>query len=188
MIYIVFVLAVLTRFLFISHVPVFTPVFGALLFAGARLRKRDAIWFPATVLAICDWILTTRVFHMEMKWEHSLTILAFAAMAGIGGLLRHKISVLRVGGCAVAGPAIYFLISNFGVWLGWGLYPHTSRGLAACYVAALPYYRNSIFSTAIVGALLFGVSELISRRASQSGFQSGTATVDGVAHRPVTAV
>jgi len=186
MIYLVFVLAVLTRFLFISHVPVFTPVFGALLFAGARLKKRDAIWFPVTVLAICDWILTTRVFHMEMKWEHSLTILAFAAMAAIGGLLRHNTSIWRFSGCAIAGPTAYFLISNFGVWLGWGLYPHTWRGLAMCYVAALPYYRNSLASTVVLGALLFGVYEVISRKVLRSRFDSGTGSaVDPANHRVV---
>jgi hypothetical protein len=188
MIYLIFVLAVLTRFLFVSHVPAFTPVFGALLFAGARLRKRDAIWFPVTVLAVCDWILTTRVFHMEMKWEHSLTTLAFAAMASIGGLLRHKISVWRFAGGAVSGSTAYFLISNFGVWLGWGLYPHTWRGLAICYVAALPYYRNSLVSTVVVGALLFGAYEVISRKVSQSHFESGVATAGGAANHRVAAV
>jgi uncharacterized protein DUF6580 len=188
MIYLIVVLAVLTRFLFISHVPVFTPVFGALLFAGARLRKRDAIWFPVTVLAIFDWILTTRVFHMEMKWEHSLTILAFAAMAGIGGLLRHKVSVWRFTGGAAAGSTAYFLISNFGVWLGWGLYPLTWRGLAVCYVAALPYYRNSLISTVIVGVLLFGVYELISRKVSPSNCESGIAIPDVGGNPRATAV
>ncbi len=68
MIYLVFVVAVLTRFLMNSHLPGFSPVFGALLFSGARLRKRDAIWFPVVVLAIGDWLLTTQVFRMEVRW------------------------------------------------------------------------------------------------------------------------
>jgi len=69
MIYAVFVVAVLTRFLMNSHLPGFSPVFGALLFSGARLRKRDALWFPVVVLAIGDWLLTTQVFHMEVRWD-----------------------------------------------------------------------------------------------------------------------
>src|SRR5207248_1153018 len=124
-----------------------SPIFGALLFSGAHLKKRDAVWFPVAVLAVCDWILTTRVFHMEVKWEHSITLLAFAAMARIGGLLRQNFSAAKFAGCAVAGPTAYFLISNFGVWLGWGLYPHTWTGLVTCYIAALPYYRDSLLST-----------------------------------------
>ena len=175
MIYLIFVLTVLTRFLFISHAPEFTPIFGALLFTGARLRKRDSIWFPVTVLAICDWILTTRVFHMEIRWAHSFTLLAFAAMASIGGLLRYKVSIRRFSSCAIGGSAAYFLISNVGVWLAWGIYPHTWGGLAACYFAALPYYRNSVLSTFVVGALLFGAYTVVSYKVSASHFECGIA-------------
>ena len=175
MIYLIFVLAVLTRFLSSAHVPEFSPIFGALLFAGARLRKRDAVWFPVMVLTICDWILTTRVFHMEVRWGHAVTLLAFAAMAWTGGLLRQNLTVLRFAGCAVAGPTAYFFISNFGVWLCWDLYPHTWAGVIACYVAALPYYRNSLLSTFVVGALLLGGYELVSRRLHGEHLESAAA-------------
>ena len=43
------VLAVLVRF--VPHSPNFSPVFGALLFGGARLKSRDAVWFPLALLA-----------------------------------------------------------------------------------------------------------------------------------------
>lgn len=164
MIYLVFVVAVLTRFLMNSHLPGFSPVFGALLFSGARLRKRDAIWFPVMVLGVGDWILTAQVFHMEVRWEHAITLLAFAAIAWIGGLLRQNLSGFRFAGCAVAASTAYFMISNFGVWLAWGIYPHTREGLIACYVAALPYYRTSSLSTLVGGAVLFWGYEFLRRR------------------------
>ena len=125
MIYVLFVLAALTRFLVNSHLPQFTPVFGALLFCGARLKQRDAIWFPVAVLAVTDWALTTKMYHLEAKWGDAITLLAFAAMAWIGGGLRKKLTIVRFAGCAAAGSTAYFLISNFGVWLAWGIYPHT---------------------------------------------------------------
>lgn len=171
MIYLTFVFAVLTRAFSEPHVPLFTPVFGALLFAGARLKRRDAVWFPVMVLAVCDWILTTCVFHMKMQWGHSVTLVGFAAMAGIGGFLRHSFTVARFTGCAIAAPTAYFLISNFGVWFCWSLYPHTWTGLIACYVAGLPYYRNSLFSTFVIGAVLFGGHELLSRRLHGKHFE-----------------
>ena len=164
MIYVVFVVAVLTRFLMNSHLPGFSPVFGALLFCGARLRKRDAIWFPVVVLAVGDWLLTTLGFHMEVRWDHAITLAAFAAMASIGGFLRQDLSIFRFAGCAVAASTAYFVISNFGVWLGWGMYPHTREGLVACYVAALPYYRTSSLSTLVGGAVLFWGYEFLRRR------------------------
>jgi hypothetical protein len=161
MIYLIFVLSAFTRFLMNSHAPGFSPVFGALLFSGARLKKRDAIWFPVVVLAICDWILITRFYHMEIRWEHAITLLGCAAMAWIGGLLRQSFSATRFAGCSVAGSTAFFLISNFGVWIGWELYPHTWAGLLACYAAAVPYYRMSLLSTLVVGAVLFGGYEFL---------------------------
>jgi hypothetical protein len=175
MIYLVFVVAVLTRFLMNSHLPGFSPVFGALLFSGARLRKRDAIWFPVMVLAVGDWILTTQVFHMEMRWGQAVSLLAFAAMAWIGGLLRKNLTISRFIGTAAAASTAYFLISNFGVWLAWGTYPHTREGLAACYVAAMPYYRTSSLSTLIGGAVLFWGYEFMRRRHHDKQLEPATA-------------
>lgn len=163
MIYLVFVLSVVAGLLF-NHLPGFVPAFGALLFCGARLKKRDAIWFPVLVLAITAWVSTTLLFHMQIKWEHAINLLAFAAMAAIGGLLRNNLTVSRFLGCSVAASTAYFVISNFGVWLGWGVYPHTREGLVACYVAALPYYRSSSLSTLIGGAVLFWGYEFLHRR------------------------
>ncbi len=175
MIYLIFLLAVVSGFLMNAHMPGFTPVFGALLFSGARLRKRDAIWFPVVVLAVRDWVLTTQVFHMEVRWGHAITLLAFAAMAWIGGLLRQNLSVLRFVWSAVAASTAYFIISNFGVWIGWGLYPHTREGLVACYVAALPYYRTSTLSTLVGGAVLFWGYEFLRRRQHDKHLEPATA-------------
>lgn len=44
---------------------------------------------------------------------------------------------------------IFFLVSNFGVWLYW--YPHTLSGLITCYSLAIPFYKNTLF-----GDLFFG--------------------------------
>lgn len=164
MIHLLFVLAVVTRFLMNSHLPGFSPVFGALLFSGAHLRKRDAIWFPVVVLALGDWLLTTQFFHMKVRWEHAITLVAFAVMAWIGGLLRQNFSAYRFVGCSVGASTAYFLISNFGAWIGWGIYPHTREGLVACYVAALPYYRTSTLSTLVGGAVLFWGYAFLRRR------------------------
>jgi hypothetical protein len=178
MIYITFVVAVLTRFLVNSHLPGFSPVFGALLFSGAYLRKRDAIWFPVVVLGVGDWLLTTQIFHMEVRWGHAITLAAFAAMALIGRFLRQNHSPLRFLGCAISASTAYFLISNFGVWIGWGLYPHTREGLIACYAAALPYYRTSLLSTLVGGAVLFWGYEFLRRRHHDKQLEPATAHAD----------
>jgi hypothetical protein len=43
------------------------------------------------------------------------------------------------------------------------MYPHTLAGLEACFVAAIPFYRNDLASTAIVLGVAFGVPALLRR-------------------------
>jgi hypothetical protein len=160
--YLVVLLAVLTRF--IPHMPNFSPVFAALLFGGAHLKRRDAIWYPLLLLAISDVVLTTQVYRMRLGWGQSITWLGFAAMALLGYWLRKRETVARVGAAALAGPTAFFLISNFGVWLGWRMYPATWDGLITCYVAALPFYRNSLISSVAYTALLFGANYIYQRK------------------------
>lgn len=45
----------------------------------------------------------------------------------------------------------FFLVSNFGVWLYW--YPNTLQGLLSCYLAALPFYRNTLLGDLFFGSL-----------------------------------
>jgi uncharacterized protein DUF6580 len=160
--YLVVLLAVLTRF--IPHMPNFSPVFAALLFGGAHLKRRDSIWYPVALLAVSDVVLTTLVYRMRLGWGQSITWLAFAVVALIGYGLRKRETVGRIGFAALAGPTAFFVISNFGVWLGWRMYPATWDGLVTCYVAGLPFYRNSLLSSVFYTALLFGANEIYRRK------------------------
>ncbi len=160
--YLVVLVAVLTRFL--PHVPNFSPVFAALLFGGAHLKRRDSIWYPVALLAVSDVVLTTLVYRMRLGWGQSITWLGFAVVALIGYWLRKRETVARIGVAALAGPTAFFLISNFGVWLGWRMYPATWDGLVTCYVAALPFYRNSLLSSVVYTALLFGANQIYQRK------------------------
>jgi hypothetical protein len=65
----------------------------------------------------------------------------------------------------VLGPTSFFLVSNFAVWIGSNMYPHTLAGLGDCYVAALAFHglENDLISTAIVAGLAFGVPALVRR-------------------------
>jgi hypothetical protein len=81
----------------------------------------------------------------------------------IGALsLRHP-SLLRVGGAAAASSALFYAVTNFGVWLTLGTYPHSVAGFLACYVAAIPYFRNTLAGDLFYSALLFGGFALLQR-------------------------
>jgi hypothetical protein len=163
--YLVVLFAVLTRF--IPHMPNFSPMFGALLFGGAHLKRRDAIWYPLALLAMSNVVLTIFVYRMRLGWGQSITWLGFVVVSLIGYWLRNRESVARIGMAALAGPTAFFFISNFGVWVsghGSGIYPATWDGLVACYLAALPFYRNSLAASVVYTTLFFGANEIYRRR------------------------
>jgi len=172
--YFLLLLAVLSRFLPLAggsfHIGWmnFTAVGGVLLYFGARRSWREMA-VPLAVLMATDFCLTTMVYHtqFEVSFYVPTWIWYVAAMALGQLLLKARTSVARVGGAALLGPTTFFAVSNFAVWATSGMYPHTLGGLWACYVAAVPFYRNDVISTALVCAAAFGLPVLVRRMSSE---------------------
>lgn len=94
-----------------------------------------------------------------MLWNY----LAFASCLLLGsGWLARRRTALRLGGAVVTSALAFFVISNFGMWAS-GYYPRTWAGLVECYVAALPFLRNTLLSDALYCAALFGGYALLAR-------------------------
>ena len=49
---------------------------------------------------------------------------------------------------------LFFIISNFGVWLTGSLYQQSLEGLIQCYIMALPFFTNTLLSTIIFALLI----------------------------------
>jgi uncharacterized protein DUF6580 len=177
--YLLLLLAVLSR-LALAATPHpewynFTAVGGALLYFGARRSWREML-VPLAALMATDYYLTVFVYHYSFRWQGYLLMWAWyvAAMA-LGMILLHsRTTFVRVAAGTLLGPTSFFVLSNYAVWVGSGMYPRTLGGLGACYVAALPFYRNDLISTAIVAGLAFGVPVLV-RRMSQAQGQTALA-------------
>lgn len=163
MIYLIIALAIAARF--IPGAANFSPVYAGLLFSGAYLKRRDSIWFPVSLLAASDLLVNSLLYHTSFQWMQTINWVAFAAIVTVGWWLQKRVSVRNVLVGAVAGTSVFFLISNFAVWIGGGLYPPTFGGLAACYVAAIPFYGNSLISAVLFSGILFGAYEYYLRRA-----------------------
>lgn len=154
MAYLIVLVAALARF--IPHPADFSPVYAALLFGGACIKKRDSIWFPVAVLAVSDILVNFIVYHMSFGWAQTLDWVGFAAVALIGWKLRNRISLRTVAAGSLVGAVVFFVISNFAVWIGGTLYPITGAGLAACFAAAVPFLGNTVLSAAFYSGVLFG--------------------------------
>src|SRR5260370_22296289 len=74
----------------------------------------------------------------------------------LGWLNRNRSSVGAVAAAALASSLSFFAITNFMVWAIGTLYPHTTAGLAACFTAGVPFYRNQLLGDAFYTVALFG--------------------------------
>jgi len=141
----------------------FTAVGAGLLFFGSRRPRWQALAALA-ILAATDFYLTRFVYGFPFQVKGYLVTWAWYAAVSLlaSGLLR-KVTALRVAAGVVASATSFFLLSNFVVWVGSGMYPHSASGLAACYVAALPFYANDLLSTGVFSAALFGLPALAAK-------------------------
>lgn len=162
--YLVLLFAILSRILphaFHATSVNFTAVGGGLLFFGSRRGKWHALVAMAA-MALTDYYLTVYAYGFPFHLRGYLVTWAwYGAVCLLGyGLLSKKRSAPRVGGAVLASSTSFFLLSNFMVWVGGGLYPHSAAGLGACYVAAIPFYANDVMSTAVTAGALFGLPVL----------------------------
>jgi hypothetical protein len=82
-------------------------------------------------------------------------------------LLKQRTNVTRVVSGSVLASTSFFAVSNYAVWVGSNMYPHSLGGLTACYASALPFYRNDLISTLLVAGVAFG-AEALARRSRES--------------------
>lgn len=143
-------IAVAAALRLVPHPPNFTPIGAMALFSGAYLGRR-AIAFAAPLAAM---LLSDAVLGFYSGFW--VTYLGVAAIVLIGWLALSCLSILRLGLAALASSAVFFLVSNFGTWALSGMYSHTASGLAACYVAAIPFFQNTVVGDLFYAALLFG--------------------------------
>jgi hypothetical protein len=145
---------VLSRLL--PHPPNVTAVVGVSLLAAYAIRHPwNAALVPISVMVISD---------VALGW-HSSALFTYAGMLAatvIGRALLGQLSIVRVGGAALLSSLAFFIISNFGVWVG-GYYGYSLDGLVACYVAAIPFFGYSLIGDLGSTAILFGLFVLARR-------------------------
>jgi hypothetical protein len=134
----------------VPHPPNFTPIGAMALFSGAYLGRRAlAFAVPLGALLLSDLVLG--FYHGQATVYFSVALIVMIGMAALT-----RISILRVGAAAIASSVVFFIITNFGMWLFSGIYPRTPAGLEACYIAAIPFFQNTIAGDLFYATLLFG--------------------------------
>ena len=143
----------------IPHPPNFTPLLAGAVFLPFLLKDKTLIVaLPLVCLFISDLIIG---FHNVMLWTYG----AFFII-GITVINFSKLNLKSLLGLSLAGPTFFYLITNFGVWLSSSTYAKDVYGLLECYVLALPFYGNSLFSTLLFSLLFLATRNLVLRKNS----------------------
>ena len=122
----------------IPHPPNFSPVTAIALFGGLNFSdKRVAYSAPLVILFLSDLILGISLINLFV-YTGFITVV----------FLGTKIKSINFGNIILS-SFIFFLISNFGVWIIG--YPKNIEGLILCYTMAIPFFGYSI-----AGDLFFG--------------------------------
>ncbi len=148
-------LGVLGRLL--PHPPNITPLGAGSLFAGARVNGWMAYLLPVLVMAATDPLVG------GYSKATPVIYLCFLISVWIGRRVRSTDSALRIGGACLLSSAQFFVLTNFATWMFSGLYAKSLAGLAACYVAAVPFFGATLAGDLFFTAAIFGAYSLLSR-------------------------
>jgi hypothetical protein len=135
----------------VPHPANFTPIAAIALFGASRFEGRwTAVLAPFAALLLSDLILG---FHSQMPAVY----FAFFLVVVLGFVfVRDTRSVPAIAGTSLLGSMVFFFVTNFSVWAQIEMYPKTAEGLTACFIAALPFLRNSIAGDLMFTGVLFG--------------------------------
>lgn len=138
----------------VPHPPNFTPIAAIALFGGTYLDKKYALIVPLLIMLISDFFLG---LHQTMVFVYGSFLLT-----GLIGLWLKKHKNLRnILLATMSSSVLFFVITNFGVWLIWDFYPKNPAGLLQSYFLALPFFRNTFLGDLFYTGLFFGSYELL---------------------------
>lgn len=134
----------------------FSGVFAVALFSGLTIKDKGVSFLlPLVVLFISDVILqvlhAVNLFPFAGFYDGQTLNYALFFLVTLSGMLLRTFRKAGIIASVFIGPLVFFLISNYTVWYsnsGLG-YSRDFSGLMECYRVALPFYRNSVISTAV---------------------------------------
>lgn len=147
----------------------FSPLAALALFGGAYFLNRGyAMLFPLLALWFSNLLLDNLFlsnyytgFALFENWEVYVAIIAIVMLAFF--VLR-KVTVTRVIGASIGASILFFLITNFVVWMKGIHYPMTWAGFMTCYEMAIPFFRNTLLGDLVFSMMLFGTFEWVKSR------------------------
>ena len=125
----------------IPHPPNFTPIIAVAILSSCFFRN---VYLSIAILLVSMLLADVVIgFYKDMLFVYISLLLIPIIFFKISSKINYK-NLFIFG---FVGALIFYLISNFGVWLVGNLYSKDIDGLVECYYLAIPFFRNTLFST-----------------------------------------
>ena len=161
-------LCVVARLL--PHPPNFAPAAAVAMFACMLFSRR---WHTSAVVTaamlIGDWFIG--FYDLGVM----LTVYASLLMPLAARRFLRKATAVRVGTVAVLSGFGFYLTTNAAVWCFTNTYPPNLEGLAASYIAGLPFLKWTLLGNLFYSGILFGAYGILGRGVLGSFVQNARA-------------
>ena len=140
----------------LPHPPNFAPITAIALFGGVYLSRKIAFTLPIVAMVISDIFIG----YYEIKLMICVYT-AFLLCVMLGFWLKKHKKWQTILGSSVLSALIFFILTNFAVWIFTPWYAKTLSGIIQCYVMALPFFKNTLLSSLFYTTIFFGVYEIV---------------------------
>jgi hypothetical protein len=129
-----FIFFFLTISRLIPHEPNFTPILSISILG----------FLFSTILSVKVFIVLGSMFFSDLIiGTHDFMIYVYFSLILLIIVSNSKNYIYMM----FLGPLIFFIITNFGVWLNSWYYTKNINGLIECFYMAIPFFKNTILST-----------------------------------------
>ena len=133
----------------IPHPPNFTPLITVAIMSSYFFKNIYLSFFVILISMVLGDIFIG--FYNNMFFVYlSLLLISYTFFKIIKKMNYKNLFVY-----ALIGSLIFYLISNFGVWILGNLYDKNFNGLIECYIMAIPFLKNTIISTIFYSYLIY---------------------------------
>ena len=127
----------------IPHPPNFTPIIAVAIMSSYFFRN--------TLLSCAVIIISMLLADIFIGFYKNIffVYLSLLLIIYIFSHINRKIKLKNLFIFGLLGSIIFFILSNFGVWILSEMYEKNLNGLIQCYLMAIPFFKNTLFSSVI---------------------------------------
>lgn len=138
----------------VIHIPDLTPITSLCLFSPTIFSKQVSFLITLIILLVSDLLLHL-LFGFAILGSWTLfTYSGWIFVTALGFIFSKQITITRTIIFSFYAAIAFWVWTNFGTWCATNLYSHDLSGLRQCYVAALPFLRNSIIGSCMWSGVL----------------------------------